>query len=209
MRVWQLTQQDADELVACEPRMAPVVAHFGLIAHDCYDDSFSGLVAIILNQQLSDQSFAQCWARIAPPARTDPGYLKALIERGDYLPCTQGKRQALHAIATRFVSGEFSHQGLLALSKEERRAQLHAIKGIGPWSCDMFDLMVARERDCLLTGDLGVMRGLQLCLGLDLKALAHKERRLKEEELKAHFSPVGSFATFYLWEASNARFSPL
>ena len=53
------------------------------------------------------------------------------------------------------------------------------------------------------------MRGLQLCLGLDLKALAHKERRLKEEELKAHFSPVGSFATFYLWEASNARFSPL
>ena len=187
MSVWQLTQQDIDELVAREPRMAPVVAHFGLIAHDCYDDSFSALVAIILNQQLSDQAFAQCWARLELQARTDPEYLKALIERGDYLPCTQGKRQALHAIATRFVSGAFSHHGLLALSKEERHIELGGIKGIGPWSC----------------------RGLQLCLGLDLKALPPKERRRKEAELKAHFSPVGSFATFYLWEASNARFSPL
>lgn len=209
MSVWQLTQQDVDELVAREPRMAPVVAHFGLIAHDCYDDSFSALVAIILNQQLSDQAFAQCWARLELQARTDPEYLKALIERGDYLPCTQGKRKALHAIATRFVSGAFSHHGLLALSKEERHIELGGIKGIGPWSCAMFDLMVARERNCLLTGDLGVIRGLQLCLGLDLKALPPKDRRRKEAELKAHFSPVGSFATFYLWEASNARFSPL
>lgn len=209
MSLWQLTAHDGDELVAHEPRMAPLIAHFGLLTRECYDDSFTGLAAIILSQQLSDCVFAQCWAHINPRARSEPQVLKELIERGDYLPCTQGKRQALLNVATRFVSGELSHQGLLALGKEERHALLGRIKGIGPWSCAMFDLMVARERDCLLTGDLGVMRGLKLTLGLDLKALPLKARRLKEEELKAHFSPVGSIATFYLWAASAARFSPL
>lgn len=72
----------------------------------------------------------------------------------------------------------------------------------------MFDLMVARERDCLLTGDLGVVRGLKLCLGLDLRALPRTARKRKEAQLKAQLSPVGSIATFYLWAASAARFSP-
>ena len=207
MSRWQLTADDAAQLVAREPRMAPLVQHFGLLERSCYDDSFTGLVAIVLSQQLSDRAFTTCWAKLDPVLYQEPQQLLAHLSQGRYLPCTQGKRHALQTIATAFGRGELSHEQLLKWSKEERRAQLLAIKGLGPWSCDMFDLLVARERDCLLLGDLGVRCGLKLTLGLELAALPRKERRTMEAQLRAQFSPVGSFATFYLWAAAAAGWS--
>lgn len=211
MARWQLTEADVAALIACEPRMAPVVAHFGLITRNCYEDSFSGLARIIIGQQLSGSVAQKSWEKVPKDAQRDPAALKALLERGAYLSCTQGKRKALYAVASGFVSGQLSHELLLALPKEQRRELLLRLPGIGPWSCDMFDLMVARERDCLPLGDLGIVRGLKLCLGIDLKdkGLTVKERRRMEAKIRAQFSPVGTFAAFYLWEASNARFSPL
>lgn len=205
---WQLTPEDGAALIARAPALAPVVAHFGLIAREVEDDSFTGLVRIILSQQLSDAAARKVWAQLPLEARCSPGALLALIEQGAPLPCTATKRQALATIARGFISGELSHRQLLRMSQDARHERLLAIKGVGPWSCAMFDLMVARERDCLLTGDLGVVRGLKLCLGLDLRALPRTARQRKEAQLKAQLSPVGSIATFYLWAASAARFSP-
>ncbi len=206
---WQLTPEDGAALIARAPTLAPVVAHFGLIAREVEDDSFTGLVRIILSQQLSDAAARKVLAQLPLEARCSPGALLALIEQGTPLPCTVTKRQALVTIAQAFISGELSHRQLLSMSQDARHERLLAIKGVGPWSCAMFDLMVARERDCLLTGDLGVVRGLKLCFGLDLRALPLTERKRKEAQLKAQLSPVGSIATFYLWAASAARFSPL
>ena len=46
------------------------------------------------------------------------------------------------------------------------RAKLLAIKGVGPWTVDMFSIFTLHRSDVLPTGDLGVRKGMQVCVGV-------------------------------------------
>lgn len=58
-------------------------------------------------------------------------------------------------LAERFHDGRLSAKGLWAMSDAEVSATLQAIRGIGPWTVDMFLIFAMKRPDVMPVGDLG------------------------------------------------------
>jgi DNA-3-methyladenine glycosylase II len=71
---------------------------------------------------------------------------------------------------------------------------LTRIRGIGPWSVDMFLIFGLLRPDVLPVGDLGVQKGMQAYFGL--RALPASPRMI---ELAAPWRPYRSVASWYMW----------
>lgn len=71
------------------------------------------------------------------------------------------KAASLRDLATKTLDGTvvLSPHGLSRLSDEEVKARLTAVRGIGPWTADMFLLFQLRRLDVWPAGDFGVRRG--------------------------------------------------
>ena len=75
------------------------------------------------------------------------------------------------------------------------RKALLAVKGIGPWSCDMFLQFYLEESNILPLGDLGVRNGIQKCFGLK-----------DHDQIIAYFAsfaPYQSLVTYYMWRVAD------
>ncbi|KAI3618869.1 dna-3-methyladenine glycosidase [Moniliophthora roreri] len=70
------------------------------------------------------------------------------------------KAEYVQDLAARFADGRLSTEKLLAASDQELAEMLIAVKGIGPWTVDMFAIFSLRRPDILPVGDLGVQRGM-------------------------------------------------
>lgn len=116
------------------------------------------------------------------------------------LPFSQAKLSSMLDLCERFISKELSEDSLRGMTKDHRHAALICIKGIGPWSLQMIDMFIFKDKDVFASGDLGVIQALY--------AIEGKERNTKarKKELESfvapyaqHFSPYGTCATVYLW----------
>jgi DNA-3-methyladenine glycosylase II len=85
---------------------------------------------------------------------------------------------------------------MAGLSDDEARAQLTAVRGIGPWTADLFLLGQLGRPDILPAGDLGIRKAVQSAYGL--------ERTPSEDEVRTTsetWSPNRSLATAYLYSS--------
>ncbi|KZO90757.1 DNA glycosylase [Calocera viscosa TUFC12733] len=140
---------------------------------------FRTLATSILGQQISwraARSITAKFLRIFDPS---------LPERGDVLPhmadrpfptphqlastsiptlrgagLSQRKAEYVIDLASRFADGRLSASLLSKATDEELAESLIAVRGIGPWTVDMFAMFSAHRPDIMPYGDLGVQRGL-------------------------------------------------
>ena len=79
-------------------------------------------------------------------------------------------------------------------SDESLRKELIKIKGIGPWTIDMFLMFTMHRTDILPVGDLGIKKAFQILY--ELKELPSKELMI---EMSAKWKPYRTIACCYLW----------
>jgi DNA-3-methyladenine glycosylase II len=80
----------------------------------------------------------------------------------------------------------------------ELTSKLLAIRGVGPWTVDMFAIFTLHRSDILPTGDLGVRKGMQAHFGLkDLPTPS------KMEHLAEPWRPYRSLASWYMWQRAG------
>ncbi|KAG8934791.1 hypothetical protein FRC02_009238 [Tulasnella sp. 418] len=70
------------------------------------------------------------------------------------------KAEYILDLATRFADGRLSAHKLASAPAQEVYDMLIQVKGIGPWTIEMFSIFSLRRPDILPTGDLGVQKGL-------------------------------------------------
>ena len=91
----------------------------------------------------------------------------------------------------------------------ELREKLMAIKGIGPWSCDMYLLFQLKKPDVLPLGDLGVRAGAKRFFNVSGHgkngALDQKKDAATLEALFAPFAPYRSLASYYMWRVADTK----
>lgn len=100
-------------------------------------------------------------------------------------------------------SDEKALQELVLCEWEEVRNTLLAIKGIGPWSVDMFGMVGLRMPDLFASGDLGLRMAMVECLGVPANA---KPATLEARALK--WSPYRTLASRHLWLALDRKRQP-
>jgi len=133
---------------------------------------FPTLIHIILEQQVSlasaraafDRLKAACRGRVTPRrvlAFTDEQMLRIGFSRQ--------KAGYARELARAVIRGQFDPDTLEVLADEAVRAALVAQKGIGPWTADVYLLMVLLRPDVWPHGDLALAVAVQDLLGLNTR----------------------------------------
>lgn len=97
-------------------------------------------------------------------------------------------------LAGKFVDGAINHKNFHKMSDSEIKDHLLTVKGIGPWTTDMFLIFALNRPDILPTGDLGIKKGFQKAF--NLKSLPTESKMLALA--RPHFGSR-TFLSLYLW----------
>ncbi|WP_188519779.1 DNA-3-methyladenine glycosylase family protein [Alsobacter metallidurans] len=155
-------------LVALDPSLAPLRAAVGTVAPRRRPPGFPGLCAIMIGQQVSTASAAAIWTRFS--ARFDPPTPAAILAAtdDDLRACgfSANKIRAAKAIADAIVSGHLPLDDLGAMPADDAHARLCAVKGIGPWTADVYLLFCLGHPDAFPAGDLALQEAARLGFGL-------------------------------------------
>lgn len=160
------------------------------------EPGFAGLASIIVSQQVSVASasaiFARLEARLVPleAARIAAATDEELRGCGLSTP----KIVALRALAAAVVEGGLDLVGLASLDAEEAHKKLVAVKGVGPWTADIFLLFCLGHPDAFPAGDLALQEAARLALGLKTRPDAARLERIAER-----WRPVRGVAARMLW----------
>ena len=127
---------------------------------------------------------------------------------------SRAKCNCVLAIAKSFESGHLSEELLMGSSKNSNRQQqeeqlvrdrLLSIKGLGPWSVDMFLLFRCHKPDILPIGDLALRSGTGILWNLTSKTNKGKFLDAKKdapsiEASHAPFVPYRSISSYYMYK---------
>lgn len=111
---------------------------------------------------------------------------------------TKAKARSIVDLARHFQNGSLSEEFLTTTSDQDRiRAALLQVKGIGPWSCDIFLQLYLEHSNVLPLGDLGVRKGIAKQFGIQATGNPKKDKLLRER-LQV-YEPYLSLVTYYMW----------
>ncbi len=162
--------------------------------------TFDTLVKIILEQQVSLVSakavYERLIAAISPfdPLRFIEVGEKYLRERG----VTRQKASYCIHLAEAAAAGKLDR--LRRLSDEDARATLLNIKGIGPWSADVYLLMALKRPDIWPNGDVALATAVK-----ELRSLPTRPTYVELEQISQTWCPYRSVAARMLWQYYLAR----
>jgi len=157
---------------------------------------FETLIHIVLEQQVSIVAARSLFRRV----RTHLGGMtpETVSRRGvtglHRLGLTRQKASYCHELARAALAGNLRLSDIACAPDEDGRARLLALRGIGPWSVDIYYLMALRRPDVWPTGDLALAVALHEVKGLP----ARPDGRL-QQEISASWAPWRSVAARLLW----------
>ncbi len=165
------------------------------------EPGFVGLARIVVGQQLSVASARAIWGRFveAFPELTPDAIHRARDPRFRKAGMSAPKIRTLRAIAAACRDG-LDLDGLAALPAEEAIAQLTALKGIGPWTADIYLLFCLGHPDVFPVGDLALRVAVADAFGV--------EAPVPVDELTliaAKWSPWRSVAATLFWAYYGQR----
>jgi len=166
----ELLAAHLDALVALDPRLGTVRARAGEVSLRTGPKGFAGLARVICGQQLSTASAAAIWARVAAlPGAADPaGFLQLDEPTLRTAGLSRGKVVSMRAAAEAALSGALDFAGVEGMTAEAAIAHLTAIKGVGPWTAELYLLFSVGHPDIFPAGDLALKKAVMDGLGLDL-----------------------------------------
>jgi DNA-3-methyladenine glycosylase II len=147
-----------DALIEHDPRLARIERAAGPLPWRVRAGGFPGLLQILIGQQISNQAALAIWLRVAAlPGALVPEGLLALSElalRGAGL----SRPKVAHArlLAAAFVSGQVSGAALERLSDADAVAAITAIRGLGPWTAEVYLLFALQRQDVFPAGDVAI-----------------------------------------------------
>lgn len=198
-RVRRLLDLDADpvavdDVLGADPALAPLVGKRPGLRSPGSVDGFETVVRTIVGQQISLRGARTILGRIVAEhgAVGFPGEPWRLFPSPDVLaaadpatlPMPRARGRSVQAVAAAAASGALDLEP--GADRDELRAVLLALPGIGAWTADYLRMRAVSDPDVLLTADL-VVRRAAADLGLDLTG----GRR--------DWAPWRSYATHHLW----------
>ena len=166
---------------------------------------FEALVRAIVYQQLSGKAASTIYKRFKDlfSATKYPSPQDVLFKTHEQLRAvglSNQKAAYIHNIAAAFDSGTVT-QNIDSLQDEEIIEKLTTIKGVGPWTAEMFLMFTLHRPDVFPVTDLGIRKGFHLFCKLD--DLPDPGFMIKRAE---PWRPYRTLASWYLWRLVEGPF---
>ena len=193
---------DATKEVARRDRvLAKAITRLGPLEHSPRDPDgpFGALARAIVYQQLAGRAAQAIYTRVRAavgPALTPQSLTAASDERLRRAGLSANKLASLRDLAAKVSDGTVALTRSSVRSDDELIERLTTVRGIGPWTAQMYLLFQLRRLDVWPVGDLGVRQGYALIWGLP-----NVPEPKQLEELGERFRPYRSIVARYCWAA--------
>jgi DNA-3-methyladenine glycosylase II len=185
-----------EHLSQTDPDLAQIVARFGPPPLWAREPGFPTLVLMILEQQVSLASARAAYDRLA--AAVGEITPASVLQLDDATLRTIGfsrqKTAYTRHLAVAIEEGRFDPQALGPMDDDEVRRALVALKGIGPWTAEVYLLMALGRPDAWPHYDLGLIVAAQ-----EIKALPQRPSPQELESLAEPWRPYRAVAARILW----------
>ena len=196
-------QKACKELSKKDKVMATLVKKY----NDCYltsnGDPLRTLVRAIVGQRISVAACDAVWNRLLglfPRKKISAKVIKDLKE-AEMRKAGLSKQKILYInnIADFFIENKITKSYFKNTDSEKIAQDLLAIKGIGKWTLEMFQIFYLNEPDIFSIGDLGLIKAIK-------NLYPRKKFKDKEaiENFAKNWSPYRTVATWYLWRSIDA-----
>ena len=184
------------ELANRDGDLARIVSTFGPPPLWEREQGFHTLIHIILEQQVSLASAKAAYTRLQEAANplTPKNFLRLTDEELKQLGFSRQKTSYGRELANAILNGDLYLSGLGKLDDEEAREHLMKVKGIGPWTADIYILMALGRSDIWPQGDLALKVALQRVKGWLKRPTSEEARKLSED-----WRPWRAVAARLLW----------
>ena len=191
-----------ERLAASDPVLAGVAERWGPPPFWRHPEGFAGLVHGILAQQVSLESAVAAFAKLERVLdRVEPeGFLDLDDARLSAIGFSRQKAAYARGLAEGIASGVLDLASLDAAPDDEVRRALQRVRGIGPWTADVYLLFALRRPDAWPSGDLA--------LAVAVQELWGHAARPSWDELDAfaqRWRPHRAVAARFLWHDYLSR----
>lgn len=186
----------ARALAGRDPDLAALLRRHGTPPMWGRRPGFATLIHIVLEQQVSIGAARTLFRRL----RRQLGEMspRAVAARGAAglrrLGLTRQKASYCHGLALAVRDGRLDLTRIARAPDAAGREAMLAMRGLGPWSVDIYYLMALRRPDVWPMGDLALAEALR-----DVKRLTARPDAAAQQAISATWSPWRSVAARLLW----------
>jgi DNA-3-methyladenine glycosylase II len=150
---------------------------------------------------VSTASATAIWNRLAaiPGATTPEGFLALGAKGVEGVGFSRTKLRTVTGIALAITTGELNLAGLEELETEQAIALLTKLKGVGPWTAEIYLMFCAGHPDIFPAGDLALQKAVGDAFGIATP------NRQTLSTLARVWSPHRSTAALLFWRFYAAR----
>ena len=175
--------------------IAKIIANYPKERMEMKNDTLHTLVRSVVGQQISVRAADAIWNRLDEACNnsiTGDNLLQLSIEDMRKTGLSNTKSNYIINI----VEANLTGLNWEDMNDDEVSNELCKIKGIGPWTADMFLIFRLGRTNILPLGDIGLVNAINLHYN-------NKEKLSKEElmKFKKKWSPWCSIATWYMWRS--------
>jgi len=193
--VYQQHSSIIHQLIMQDPNLEELFSICSEVSVPLMDDYFVSLAGAIVGQQLSGKVADVIYKRVetlfAGEITADKMHRAGF---DDLRACGLSARKIeyLQSLASKVSNQEVDFSRMDSLSNQEVIDMLVQIKGIGPWTAEMFLMFSLGREDVFSVLDLGLRNGLQKLYKQELKPS-------EMVEIAKKWSPYQSVVSHYLW----------
>jgi DNA-3-methyladenine glycosylase II len=185
-----------EALARCDDRLARAIELSGPVPLRRKPPGYPALAEIVLSQMVSKASARALWRKlelaageISPAAilALSPG---ALREAG----LSRAKAETLLRVGSAVLAGDLDLEHLCTLDGRAAVRAMTSIKGVGPWTAEVYLLFCAGHPDVFPSGDVALQSAAAHALGMEARPSAKELSVLAEQ-----WSPWRGVAARLLW----------
>lgn len=179
-----------------DARLKAILPAAGEVPLRLTQPGFAGLVAIVISQQVSRASADAIHSRLA--GLVEPLEPASILAAEDAVFRAAGlsrpKQRTLVHVADAVVSGVLDLERVCFMGPQQAIETMTSVKGIGPWTAEIYLMFCAGHADIFPAGDLALQESARAALGLKSRP---DDKKLRE--IATAWSPWRSVAARLLW----------
>ena len=189
-------------LTRADPDLARIEREAGPLPWRVRPTGYPGLLQAIMGQHISNQAAAAIWSRLrAIPGALDPAGLLSLTDADLHAAgLSRPKISGARSLATAFREGTLEADALAALPDDAAIARIASVRGLGPWTAEIYLLFALGRQDVFPAGDLALAAA-----AAEIKNLPARPGLKQFRALAEQWRPSRALAARLLWHHWRQR----
>jgi DNA-3-methyladenine glycosylase II len=196
-------QQSKEFLTHADPKLAKIILEHQQYSISSRGEALETLLRSIVGQQISVQAAASVWGKLEKKIGKIKPENVILMSFEELKSCGLSKQKVQYIIniCNHFINFSIKdHLYWENRSFESIYDELITIKGVGPWTAEMFGMFYLLEKDIFPIKDIGIIRAMNSIYGEGKPLSLEKIIAISET-----WRPYRSVACWFLWRSIDSE----